>query len=54
MLTPKHTILVVDDIKKRRQHLKSMLLEREDAVMEAGTAKEGHELVKKDRSTWPS
>jgi CheY-like chemotaxis protein len=46
MITKSHTILIVDDVKKRRQHLKSMLLEREDAVMEAETAEEALELVK--------
>ena len=43
MITKSHTILIVDDVKKRRQHLKSMLLEREDAVMEAETAEEALE-----------
>jgi CheY-like chemotaxis protein len=46
MITKRHTILIVDDVKKRRQHLKSMLLEREDAVMEAETAEEALERVK--------
>ncbi|MDH3454887.1 MAG: response regulator [Desulfuromonadales bacterium] len=38
MLTKKHAILIVDDVSKRRLHLKSMLLEREDSVLEAETA----------------
>jgi len=38
VLTSNHTILIVDDVAKRRQHLKSMLLEREDAILEADTA----------------
>ena len=46
MTTKSHTILIVDDVKKRCQHLKSMLLEREDAVMEAETAEEALEMVK--------
>ena len=46
MRTKSHTILIVDDVKKRRQHLKSLLLEREDAVMEAETAEEALEMVK--------
>lgn len=46
MITKSHTILIVDDVNKRRLHLKSMLLEREDAVLEAETAEEALELVK--------
>jgi len=46
MTTKSHTILIVDDVKKRRQHLKSLLLEREDALMEAETAEEALEMVK--------
>ena len=46
MRAKSHTILIVDDVKKRRQHLKSMLLEREDAVMEAETAEEALEMVR--------
>jgi CheY-like chemotaxis protein len=46
MITKSHTILIVDEVKKRRQHLKSLLLEREDAVMEAETAEEALEMVK--------
>jgi CheY-like chemotaxis protein len=38
MLTNKHTILIVDDVTKRRRHLKSMLMERDDAILEAETA----------------
>ena len=45
MLTKNHTILIVDDVTKRRQHLKSMLLEREDTVLEAETAEAALELL---------
>jgi DNA-binding NarL/FixJ family response regulator len=38
MLTKKHAILIVDDVTKRRKHLKSMLVEREDTILEAETA----------------
>ena len=46
MLTKNHTILIVDDVSKRRLHLKSMLLEREDSVFEAETAEAALELMK--------
>lgn len=45
MITKSHTILIVDDVSKRRLHLKSMLLEREDSVIEAETAEEALELM---------
>jgi CheY-like chemotaxis protein len=38
MLMKNHTILIVDDVSKRRLQLKSMLLSREDLVFEAETA----------------
>jgi CheY-like chemotaxis protein len=47
MITKSHTILIVDDVSKRRLHLKSMLLEREDSVIEAETAEEALELMQK-------
>ena len=46
MLTKNHTILIVDDVAKRRQHLKSMLLEREDCILEAETAEAALEQMK--------
>ena len=45
MLTKDHSILIVDDVEKRRQHLKSMLLEREDTVLEADTAEAALEVM---------
>lgn len=47
MIVKNHTILIVDDVTKRRLHLKSMLLEREDAVLEAETAEAALELIRK-------
>jgi CheY-like chemotaxis protein len=47
MLSRNHSILIVDDVTKRRQHLKSMLLEREDSVLEADTAETALEAMKK-------
>ncbi len=47
MIIKNHTILIVDDVTKRRLHLKSMLLEREDAVLEAETAEAALELIRK-------
>jgi len=47
MLTKNHSILIVDDVEKRRQHLKSMLLEREDSVLEADTAEAALEVMQK-------
>lgn len=47
MLIRNHTILIVDDVAKRRQHLKSMLLEREDSVLEAETAEAALEALRK-------
>lgn len=47
MLTRNHTILIVDDVAKRRLHLKSMLLEREDAILEADTVEAALELMAK-------
>ncbi len=47
MLTKNHTILIVDDVAKRRLHLKSMLLEREDSILEADTAEAALEMVQK-------
>lgn len=47
MLTKNHSILIVDDVDKRRQHLKSMLLEREDAVLEADTAEAALEAMQR-------
>jgi len=46
MLTKNHSILIVDDVAKRRQHLKSMLLEREDAVIEVETAEAAMEIMR--------
>jgi CheY-like chemotaxis protein len=46
MLTNDHSILIVDDVAKRRQQLKSMLMEREDSVLEAETAEAAFELLK--------
>lgn len=46
MLAKNHTILIVDDVSKRRLHLKSMLLEREDSVLEAETAEAALELMR--------
>jgi DNA-binding NtrC family response regulator len=46
MLTNDHNILIVDDVAKRRQQLKSMLMEREDSVLEAETAETAFELIK--------
>ena len=48
MLMKNHTILIVDDVAKRRLHLKSMLLEREDAVLEVETAEAALELLKQN------
>ena len=45
MSTKNHTILIVDDVAKRRLHLKSMLLEREDSVLEADTAETALEMI---------
>ncbi len=45
MLIKNHTIMIVDDVSKRRLHLKSMLLERESSVLEAETAEEALELL---------
>jgi CheY-like chemotaxis protein len=50
MVTKNHTILIVDDVNKRRLHLKSMLLEREDSVLEAETAEAALELMQKKPS----
>jgi CheY-like chemotaxis protein len=47
MITKSHTILIVDDVSKRRLHLMSMLREREDAILEAETAEEALELIQK-------
>ena len=41
-----HTILVVDDIAKRRRHLKAMLLAREEFVLEAETAEAALDQMK--------
>jgi CheY-like chemotaxis protein len=46
MLTKNHSILIVDDVSKRRLHLKSMLLEREDTILEAETAEAALELMR--------
>jgi len=40
-----HTILIVDDIRKRRLHLKTMLLERGDSVLETDTTEAALELL---------
>lgn len=48
MITKSHSILIVDDVTKRRLHLKSMLLEREDSVHEAETAEAALELMQKN------
>jgi len=42
------TILIVDDVTKRRQLLKAMLLEREECVLEAETAEVAFELLKQN------
>ena len=42
------TILIVDDVTKRRQLLKDMLLEREGYVLEAETAEVAFELLKQN------
>jgi CheY-like chemotaxis protein len=47
MLIQNHTILIVDDVSKRRLHLKSMLMEREGSVFEAETAEAALELMYK-------
>jgi CheY-like chemotaxis protein len=47
MITKNHTILIVDDVTKRRLHLKSMLLEREDSILEAETAEAALELIQR-------
>ena len=47
MITKSHTILIVDDVSKRRLHLMSMLRERKDAILEAETAEEALELTQK-------
>ncbi len=41
-----HTILIVDDVAKRRLHLKSMLLEREETVLEVETAEAALEVMR--------
>ena len=41
------TILIVDDVAKRRLHLKSMLLEREDAILEANSVEAALELIRR-------
>ncbi|NOR50073.1 MAG: response regulator [Desulfuromonadales bacterium] len=46
MLIKNHTIMIVDDVAKRRLHLKSMLLEREGSVLEAETAETALELLR--------
>lgn len=43
-----HTILIVDDVTKRRQQLKAMLLKREGSVLEAETAEAAFELLKQN------
>jgi CheY-like chemotaxis protein len=43
-----HTILIVDDVTKRRQQLKAMLLEREGSVLEAETAEAAFEFLKQN------
>ena len=48
MLPNSHTILIVDDISKRRLHLKDMLLERGDSVFEAETAEAALESLHKE------
>jgi len=47
MLKKTHTILIVDDVITRRSHLKTMLLEREDSVLEAETAEAAFEQMLK-------
>ncbi|MDH3999625.1 MAG: response regulator [Desulfuromonadales bacterium] len=42
-----HSILIVDDVEKRRQHLKEMLLERQDTILEAETAEAALEIMAK-------
>ena len=48
MSTNNHTILIVDDVTKRRQQLKAMLLGRESSVLEAETAEAAFELLKQN------
>ena len=48
MSTNNHTILIVDDVTKRRQQLKAMLLGREGSVLEAETAEAAFELLKQN------
>ncbi len=42
-----HTILIVDEAAQRRRHLKSMLLEREDEVLEAETVEAALEQMQR-------
>ncbi len=46
-----HTILIVDDVSKRRQQLKSMLLSRDDLVLEADTTEDAWEQMKLNPAT---
>jgi CheY-like chemotaxis protein len=48
MSTNNPTILIVDDVTKRRQQLKAMLLEREGSVLEAETAEAAFEFLKQN------
>lgn len=47
MHSKKHSILIVDEVAQRRRHLKSMLLEREDEVLEAETAEAALEKMQR-------
>lgn len=47
MLTKYHSILIVDDVSRRRLHLKSMLLEREGSILEAETTEAALEQMLK-------
>lgn len=51
MLMKNHTILIVDDITKRRRQLKTMLLTRDDLVLEAETAEDAWEQMKLNPAT---
>ena len=46
MLTRNHSILIVDNVSERRQHLKAMLFERDDSILEAETSEAALDLMK--------
>ena len=47
MHTANHSILIVDEVAQRRRHLKTMLLERENEVLEAETAEAALEQMQR-------